>query len=291
VLFKLETGFNSDVGTQANPTKFFNRYAIVGVSDATLGTLTLGHTPDFAYDYVGAITNSVPGISWSYSPGNLDNLANIFGMDNVVRYETPAINGLQLGVMNGFGEDATSFSKSRGYSAGFRYTGGPFRAAGSYSMFHNRTADLKTVFGVTSVLGQSLATAPFNADKFSVGALGVSYAVGAWVPHATFTQVSLDNAKGEVQERNLEAGVNIDLSGGKKTRILGVSGSRSTFEQLAYKQLNLFITQYLSVNTQIYAGAAAVRASGPGAVGTVFGYTPSSTRSQVLARTGVQVQF
>lgn len=291
VLFKLETGFNSDLGTQANPTKLFNRFAVVGISDASLGTITLGHTPDFAYEYVGSITNSVPGISWAYSPGNLDNLANIFGMDNMVRYETPDLHGLQLGVMNSFGEDATNFGKARAYSAGFRYSGGKARVVGSYSMYHNRTADLKTAFGVTNVLGQSLATAPFNADKFAVGALGVSYAIGAWVPHATWTQVSLDNARGQVRERNFQAGVNIDLSGGKKTRILGVSASRSTFEQLAYRQLNLFITQYLSPNTQVYAGAAVVRASGAGAVAGAFGYTPSSTTSQVLARTGLQVQF
>jgi predicted porin len=290
-LFKLETGINSDTGVQANPTKLFNRYATVGLSDAALGTFTLGHTPDFAYDYVGPLNNSVPGISWSYSPGNLDNLANIFGMDNVVRYETPVMAGLQVGLMNGFGEDPTSFARSRSYSAGFRYSGGAARLAGSFSMFHNRTADLKTIFGVTTVLGQNLASAQFNADKFAVGALGGSYALGIYVPHATWTQVTLQNARGQVQERNAQAGVNIDLSGGKKTRIFGVSVSRSTFEQFAYRQANLFLTQYLSTNTQVYAGMALVRASGVGAVAGAFGYTPSSTTSQALARTGVQVQF
>lgn len=289
--FKLETGFNSDLGTQTNPTKLFNRYATVGLSDTRLGVVTVGHMPDFAYDYVGPLNNSVPGISWSYSPGNLDNLANIFGMDNAVRYETPVVGGLQLGVMNGFGEDPSNFSHARSYSAGFRYAGGDARLAGSYSNFHNRTADLKTVFGVTNVLGQSLATTPFNADRFAVGTLSGSYAFGGWVPHATWTQVSLENAKGQVQERNLQAGVNIDLSGGKKTRFFGVSVSRSTFEQLAYRQLNLFVSQHLSLNTQIYAGAAAVRASGAGAVASAFGYAPSSTTLQLLARTGVQVQF
>jgi predicted porin len=292
--FKLETGFNSDVGTQANPTKLFNRYATVGLSSNTLGTLTLGRMPDFAYDYVGPLNNSIPGISWSYSPGNLDNLANVYGIDNSVRYETPVVNGLQVGVMNGFGEDPSNFSRSRQYSAGFRYNGSQLRLGGSYSMFHNRTADLKSVFGVTSVLGQNLSSSVFNADRYSTIVLGGSYQVGIFIPHATFTQVSLENSRGEEQQRNLQAGVNVDLSGGQKRRFLGVSAAHSTFMDMKYNQLNLFVSQHLSLYTlftQVYAGAAYVRASGNGAVAGAFGYTPSSGPSQVLLRTGVQVQF
>nr|MDN4041499.1 porin [Massilia sp. YIM B02787] len=289
--FKLETGFNSDLGNQANPNKFFNRYAQVGLSSTRFGTLTLGHMPDFAYDYVGVLNNSVPGISWSYSPGNLDNLANIFGMDNAIRYETPVMAGLQVGVMNGFGEDPSNFSRSRTYSVGFRYNNAALKLAGSYSMFHNRTADLKSIFGVTNVLGQSLAGAQFNADRFSTGVLGASYQVGIFVPHATITQVQLENARGEVIQRNLQAGVNTDLSGGRKTRILGLSTAHSTFEAITYNQYNAFLSQYLSPTVQIYCGAAYVHASGPGARATAFGYTPSSGRTQTLTRAGVQVQF
>jgi predicted porin len=292
--FKLETGLNSDAGTQANPNKLFNRYAQVGLSSTTLGTLTLGHMPDFAYDYVGALNNSVPGVSWAFSPGNLDNLANIFAIDNAVRYETPIINGLQVGVMNGFGEDPSNFSRSRQYSVGARYTGSQLKLGGSYSMFHNRTADLKSVFGVTSVLGQNLTTAMFNADRFSTVLLGGSYQVGMFIPHATFTQVTLENNRGQEDQRNLQAGVNVDLSGGKKTRFVGVSASHSTFMALKYNQLNLFVSQHLSLNglyTQVYAGTAYVRASGDGAVAGAFGFAPSTGKSQALARMGVQVQF
>jgi hypothetical protein len=158
-------------------------------------------------------------------------------------------------------------------------------------MFHNRTADLKSIFGVTNVLGQSLAGAQFNADRFSTGVLGASYQVGIFVPHATITQVQLENARGEVIQRNLQAGVNTDLSGGRKTRILGLSTAHSTFEAITYNQYNAFLSQYLSPTVQIYCGAAYVHASGPGARATAFGYTPSSGRTQTLTRAGVQVQF
>lgn len=292
--FKLETGFNSDAGTQANPTKLFNRYATVGLTSASLGTLTLGRMPDFAYDYVGPLNNSIPGISWSYSPGNLDNLANVYGIDNAVRYETPVIDGLQLGAMNGFGEDPTNFSRSRQYSLGMRYNNGELKLAGSYSMFHNRTADLKSVFGVTSVLGQNLASSVFNADRYSTGVVGGSYQLGMFIPHATWTEVALENARGRELQRNLQAGVNVDLSGGRKMRFVGVSAAHSTFMDMKYNQLNFFVSQHLSLYTlftQVYAGASHIRASGDGAVAGAFGYTPSSNATQTLLRTGLQVQF
>jgi hypothetical protein len=74
-------------------------------------------------------------------------------------------------------------------------------------------------------------------------------------------------------------------------RFLGLSMAHSTFEEITYNQFNAFLTQYLNPSTQIYCGAAYVRASGAGARATAFGYTASSGRDQTLTRAGVQVQF
>ncbi|HEY4318564.1 MAG TPA: porin [Herbaspirillum sp.] len=291
-LFQLENGFNSDTGTQANPTKFFNRYTYVGLADKNIGNVRLGHMPDFIYDYVGGITNSVPGLSSSYSPGNLDGLANTYGIDNAVRLESVDMKGLQIGAIGGFGEVPGASSNGLQYGVGARYENGPLKVAGGYTMSHNRTADLRTAFSLTSVLGQSLpAGTMFAADRYSTMALGGQYKIGNVVPHVTVTRVLLENGAGSVSERNYEAGVNIDLSGGPRIDILGISGAHSTFSQLTFNQLNLFFTHYASATTQLYVGGALQRASGAGAVAGFFGYSASSTQSQILMRTGVQHSF
>jgi predicted porin len=291
-IFHLETGFNSRVGTQANPTVLFNRYSSVGLSDATLGTVSLGRMPDFVYTNVGALNNAVPGISWAYSPGNLDGLASVYQFDNTLRYETADYKGFQAGLMNSFGGVAGNNGTSRQYGGGFKYDNGSFRIGGAYTMSHNRVADLRGTFGVTTELGQAIAPgAMFNATKYGVTAIGTSYKIGIYVPHATWTKVDLQNTAGEVTERNSEVGVNIDLSGGNKTDFFGISFSRSTFASFAYNQGNLFLSHYLSPHVQVYTGCALQRASGKGAVAEAFGYIASTTQSQALARVGMQYQF
>ena len=290
--FQLENGFNSDTGAQSNPTKLFNRYSWVGLAHRDFGNVRIGHMPDFNYDYVGSITNSVPGLSSSYSPGNLDGLANTYGLDNAVRLESVDMKGFQFGVIGAFGEVAGDAGNGRQYGAGARYENGPLKVAGGYTSSNNRTADLRTTFGVTSVLGQSLPTGTmFAANRYSTTTLGGQYKIGNFVPHATATRVVLENATGSVSERNYELGVNIDLSGGPRIDILGISAAHSTFTQLAYNQLNLFYTHYASLTTQLYVGGAVQRASGAGAVAGFFGYTASSTQSQMLVRAGVQHSF
>lgn len=291
-IFQLENGFNSDTGAQSNPTKLFNRYSYVGLANKNIGNVRLGHMPDFNYDYVGSITNSVPGLSSSYSPGNLDGLANTFGLDNAIRLESVDMQGFQFGVIGAFGEVAGDAGNGRQYGAGARYENGPLKVAAGYTMSNNRTADLRTTFGVTSALGQNLPTGTmFNADHYSITALGGQYKIGNFVPHATVTRVMLENSVGTLYERNYELGVNIDLSGGPRIDILGVSAAHSTFSQMTFNQLNLFFTHYATATTQLYVGGAVQRASGAGAVAGFFGYTASSTQSQMLMRAGVQHSF
>jgi predicted porin len=292
VFFKLESGLNSDTGAATRPDVFFNRYTQLGLYDSALGSVTLGHMPDFMYEYVAGTSNSVPGISSSFSPGNLDNLANQFQLDNAIKYESPEVGGFQFGAMNGFGEAADSFSTNRRYAFGAQYRGSALRVSAAYSMFHNRTADVRGIFGVTSLPGQTIAPgAMFNATRFRVEGLGASYAIGLFTPHALVSDVSIGNTSGSTSLRNYEAGVNIDISGGNKIDLLGVSYARSTFTDRRYDQVNLFLSRLLSKRTQVYAGVNYVTVDGPGATAGLFGYTKSSTDTQTLVRVGIQNQF
>lgn len=289
---RLESGFLNNTGAQINPTSFFNRNAYVGVSNDRWGSLSLGNINDYVYQYVGALNNSVPGISSFYTPGNLDGLANTHAMNNAVKYETINYRGFQAGVMNGFGNQSGDFSAGRQYSAGAQYGNGVVKIGAAYTMSHNRTADVFGTFSMTSLLGQKLgAGTSFNASRYSTFAIAGSVKIGYFTPHATYSDVKLEDSQGSASLHNYQAGVNIDLSGGARFYILGLSFDHSTFEDLAFNQYNLFLTHYLSKSTQIYAGVGFERASGPNAQAAQFGYNASSTGSQTVARIGVNHMF
>jgi predicted porin len=291
VVARLESGFLTNTGAQINPTSFFNRMALVGLTNNSFGTVSLGNIPDYIYEYIGAINNSVPGISSFYTVGNLDGLANTHALVNSVKYDTPIFYGFQAGAMNSFGGQAGNFSAGRQYSIGAKYAQGSLKFGVAYTMSHNRTADVFGVFSLRSLLGQPLQQGTmFNAARYSTIAVAGSYVIGPFTPHLTLTDVKLQNAKGSASERNYQAGVNIDLTG-ERIYVLGISYNRSLFEDLTFNQYNLFLTYYLSKSTQVYAGAGLQRASGPNAQAEQFGYLPSSTGSQTVARIGINHLF
>jgi predicted porin len=288
---RLESGFLTGTGASISPTSFFNRYAYVGLTNHSYGTVTMGNIPDYVYEYIGALNNAVPGISSFYTTGNLDGLANTRALNNSVKYESPNYYGFQFGLMNAFGNQAGDFSSGRQYSIGAKYWHGPVKASIAYSMSHNRTADLFGIFGVTSVLGQKLgAGVLFNADRYSTLAIAGSYQIGRFLPHLTYTDVKLTNSEGSVRERNYQGGVNMDLTGTHEY-ILGLSYNRSIFQDLTFNQYNVFLDWYLSKSTELYAGVGLERASGPNAHAAQFGYQVSTSDSQTIGRVGIHHLF
>jgi hypothetical protein len=158
-------------------------------------------------------------------------------------------------------------------------------------MSHNRTADIFGTFSMRSLLGQPLKQGTmFNASRYSTLAAGGSVKIGYFTPHLTYSGVKLEDSQGSATLNNYQAGVNIDLFG-KGFYVLGLSWDHSLFQGLAINQYNLFLTDYLSKSTQVYAGVGLQRASGAGARAAQFGYQPSSDGSQTVARIGVNHMF
>ncbi len=292
VFARLESGFVTTTGAQINPTSFFNREAYVGLTNDRWGSLSFGNINDYVYQYVGRLNNSIPGISSFYTPGNLDGLANNHAMNNAVKFESINFHGFQAGAMNAFGNQAGNFSDGRQYSLGAQYANDLVKLGIAYTMSHNRTADIFGTFSLSSLLGQPLKQGTmFNASRYSTLAVGGSVKVGYFTPHLTYSSVKLENDEGSATLNNYQAGVNIDLSGGKNFYILGLSLDHSTFQGLAINQYNLFLTDYLSKSTQVYAGVGLQRASGAGARAAQFGYQPSTSGSQTVARIGINHMF
>lgn len=289
--FRLESGFNLDTGTSTRPDVFFNRYSQVGLQHRGIGSLSFGHMPDFMYEYLSPLSNAVPGLSAAFNPGNLDNLANQFQLDNAVKVETAEFGGFQAGAMYGMGEVPNKSMANDRRAVGVQYRGGALRVAAAYSLIHGRAVDVRNLFGETSLFGQPIAAgAMFNATRFRTQGAGASYEIGRFTPHVLVTDVSIGNGVGHTSLRNVTAGVNIDPLG-DRLNVIGVSGGHSTFDGRTFNQLNLFASHLLSKRTQVYAGVNMQHAKGPGATAGLFGYARSSDDRQTVFRVGFQNTF
>jgi predicted porin len=294
-LFTIESGFNVDNGTLKKSTTLFNRRAMVGLQGG-FGTVSLGHMPDFMYDYLRFQSNGIMGSSYFFHPGNLDNQASTFQIDNAVRYETPVMAGWKLGAMYGFGEQPGDRSRNRSWSAGAQYAAGPLKANLAYTVSNDRSFNLGGTLGIDSFLGQQLTTsdpaapgavfANFTSAKTtSVGATG-SYRIGRFTPHAMVSRIELENrAGGADTQTNIEFGSDVDVG----INTLGVSGSTSRFAGVRWNQFNVIDMVHLSKRTTLYAAFAWQRASGGLAV--INGLAPSSTDRQFVSRIGVHHLF
>lgn len=294
--FQLENGFNLDDGNMKRSGVLFSRFAFVGVS-SKVGTLSIGHMPDFLYEYLRVTSNGFLGSAYFFHPGNLDNQANQFQLDNAIKYESPTLAGFTVGAINGFGEQPGDFNRARSYSVGARYTGGPLRVAAAYTVSNNRALNLGATLGINSLLGQTLSrnvAAPdatytnFVADKVTSAGLTAAYKVGMITPHAMVTQIRLQARGLEATQRNLEAGADIGIGA---ANTLGVSLASSRLQGARWNQFNLIDMVKLSPRSTVYAAAAFQRASGAGVQAVINSAAPSSGQSQRVLRVGLHHLF
>lgn len=136
--FRLESGFNLSNGSSAQGGRLFGRWATVGVSGDSWGSLDFGRQDNVASRFFVD----------AYGTGNWDTGAvQAFGggvdglrLDNSVVYVTPSFEGFQAAVGYTFKHDGTQDWKvkgekdqnSSGWTAGLRYANGPIELAGTY---------------------------------------------------------------------------------------------------------------------------------------------------------------
>jgi predicted porin len=194
--FNLESGFNVPDGAlnngtaslASNPTtvqastvsantslngQLFNRTAVVGLSDTTLGSLSLGrnygpiYDITIAYDPVQAADLFSPlGFSGTYGGGG--GVSEDTRIDNSIKYKNK-IGPVIIGALYKLGGVAGNSSAQSGYSFNLGYEEGNFGIQGAYESFKDA---LKT--GNSTVAGQINLTnmdtsAYFIAAKYQFG--------------------------------------------------------------------------------------------------------------------------
>ncbi|ANA33219.1 Outer membrane porin protein [Ralstonia mannitolilytica] len=145
-LFVLESGFDPDTG-RGNGGALFNRQAFVGLSNSSMGTVTLGRQYNFGFTMGGnfdplGVGNYLEN-SWVYY--------GVTGLrtSNMLKYEGKW-NGLYVGAGYGFGEKAGSAADNRYMGGAISYEFGPAMIGGFYQQQQDSTpaGNKQKVWGV-----------------------------------------------------------------------------------------------------------------------------------------------
>lgn len=294
-VFRLENGFATNTGALMRSGTLFNRQAYVGLSSERAGTITLGQQTAFNYDWLAPMGNGFQSSNLlAAHPGNLDGLVETTSAQesNVVKYRSPALYGLRVGLLLGFGGVPGNFSSGRIAGAGIDYVNGSFGLAAAYVNEHDRA--LGPMLGDTTA-GLGLATfqgrpaLSYVADKVENAGIGARYDWGTVRLHALYTYVRLKAGAQTDSYRTFDAGATWQA-----TPANSVAGGMSTtsFIGRRYLSASLGDVYALSKRTQVYLHAVAQQATGSAAArAAIFAIGASGTQRQLAIVAGIHHLF
>ncbi|TCW85621.1 porin [Burkholderia sp. SRS-46] len=302
-LFRLESGFNLNNGTQSYRNTMFGRRAYVGLQSDRYGTLTLGRQTDSVVDVLGplAMSNNGDGNNLAAHPFDNDNVDDSFYIDNAVKYTSPTVAGVQFSGLYGF-SNQPGFSNNRAYSAGVSYANGPVNLGAAYLQLNR---------GGTTLAGAlSGNDAPnFPAARQRVVGAGGSYAfdrltVGALWTHSMFDETaasSLPGALNSLRFDNYEVNARYALNpavsfAGAYTFTNGRYDDATGTHRPKWHQVTLLADYALSKRTDVYVEGVYQHQFGVPSGGTlgfanINGVAASSTNTQVVGTVGMRHRF
>lgn len=129
-IFQLQAGFNPTSGALSSTGTLFSRNAYVGLN-GSFGTVTLGKQWNFNDDWlVGSVFKGGYNSGAIFKFSEFDAVSEIY--NNTIKYVSPAINGVQGGLMYSAGESTAGASVGSVYNIAVKYAQGPFYMAASY---------------------------------------------------------------------------------------------------------------------------------------------------------------
>lgn len=307
----LENGFDVNNGRLGQGGRMFGRQAYVGLSSATLGSITTGRQYDSLVDYVGQLsaTGSWGGYIFAH-PYDNDNLSNSFRVNNSIKYTSPSIGGFSGGGLFGFSNAAGGFSNNRTWSIGGQYAFGPFLAAAGYLSATNP--------GFTAGGAQATDDANFVGSDLRIITAGVSYTISSATIGFVYGNTFIKNPSSTVylagtlnpvggstsslRFSNYEVNAKWQFTpafyvGGMYSFTDGTFDGSNGKQQPKWHQIGLMADYFLSKRTDVYVQGVYQKRAGD-ATGTVLdtayvaGATDTSTNShQFLARVALKHLF
>lgn len=150
-IFILESGVKVDTGESDVAGSIANRQALVGISSAHMGTLTLGRQKTTLYKALGEVGDPF-GLGYAGSAKNLFPLAGPnTRTSNTIAYATPSYFGFSAEMTYGLGEQPGDQSAGRQYGAALAYSNGDLNTR---LVYNNRNSD--NVLPVTTRVSHDL---------------------------------------------------------------------------------------------------------------------------------------
>ncbi|OTP67711.1 porin [Caballeronia sordidicola] len=297
-VFRLENGFSITNGSLSQGGRMFGRYAYVGLSDARLGTVTLGRQPDEMSTQMSFSESGNTFGSIGTHIGDNDNMYLTVRLNNSARYMSPSWRGLSFAAQYAF-SNADNFAQNRAYSGGTTYQNGPLKMAVAMTEMSgpalaanaNGVVDSSN-YGLSSPFVKSLNEAAVLQQRI-IGA-GATYALGTVLFNANYTDVLFNYADASsLRLENAELGISKRLT---PALLVGAAylytwGKYSTDIKPHYQQVNIGLDYALSVKTDLFAAAIFQRAGGSASYAQIYSLSRSSSHSQTALESGIRVRF
>ncbi len=144
-IFQLESGFKLGTGRQLSEGTLFDRRALVGLTGADWGTLTLGRQYNIADDILSPIDPFATNFGQAGVTGGAFGDSVSANMSDTIKYLSPSWDGFQFGAGFAGRNQKTEYHDASGsvvdrdtsnwITAGLAYNNGPLSAAATYDRF------------------------------------------------------------------------------------------------------------------------------------------------------------
>ena len=300
--FVLENGFAMDDGKLQQGGRLFGRQAFVGLSNDSVGTLTLGRQYDAFYDTFSVMTAPVAANGLATHIGDNDNAFGSFRHNNALKYVTPTWGGLR-GEATYALSDTNGAANNRSFSFSAAYEGGPLKLAAGYLQLDR--PGLVASSNPNGAVTDDYAGAPFvlfHASPLSpaagvtrqrVGGLAAGYSVGPARFNAMMTTSRYAYQDGTGLRLN-----NYDLNMTYAIAPAIVLGAGYVFTDGKYSGAignpkwhmgQLSVDYFFSKRTDVYLYGVYQRAQSANA--DIYLFAPSGNERQLVVITGIRHKF
>lgn len=284
-LFKLESGFSMNTGTQ-NGGLMFGDSAYVGLDDSRWGRVTLGRQFDFSVLLEHYLPCLQCGI-YTVENADLDRVSGEW-LNNSVEYMSPSLGGLTLGAMYAFPQSGAGQTNSgRAYSFSAEYRNGPLGMIATTTNI-NGALVYAGLLGAPSFLGVNTPPPVLPVNNQRIIAFGTSYQFGKFHAAALYTNTRVTLSKRASTDQVLRVGGDYEPT---PFWTLSAALVADRFEDSRWYTLDTGVRYQISKRTFAYIDGLFQRASGAGTVASIALAALSSTNSQVVGRVGLTHAF